>query len=92
MRTEKISRTPNRSSHNVEESRRLLTVQKAAAQLGISVWTLRQMAYGGRVSSHKIGTRLLIAEDEIERVISESERPRSDRETPCKEKQQPLCP
>jgi excisionase family DNA binding protein len=79
MRTEKISRTPNRLLHNVEdcqESRRLLTVQKAAAQLGISVWTLRQMAYGGRVSSHKIGTRLLIAEDEIERVINESERPR----------------
>ena len=73
------SRTPNRLLGDVQdcqESRRLLTVQKAAAQLGISVWTLRQMAYAGRVSSHKIGTRLLIAEDEIKRVISESERPR----------------
>ena len=79
MRTAKINLIPSRLIHDVEdcqESGRLLTVQKAAAQLGISVWTLRQMAYRGRVSSHKIGTRLLIAEHEIGRIISESERPR----------------
>ena len=79
MSTIKASRAPYRSLHEVQdftEDRRLLTVQKAAARLGISVWTLRQMAYSGRVSSHKIGTRLLIAEDEVERIIRESERPR----------------
>ena len=49
----------------------------AAKQLGISVWTLRKKAYEGEVASVKIGTKLLIPESELERLIREGRRPRS---------------
>lgn len=56
--------------------RRLLPVKAAANILGCSVWTVRAWCYSGAISSHKIGAKLLVAEDEVERVIAESERPR----------------
>jgi excisionase family DNA binding protein len=55
---------------------RLLSVKVAAGELGLSVWTLRAWAYSGRIGSHKVGNRLMIAPEEIDRIISESERPR----------------
>jgi hypothetical protein len=77
------ARAPRRSTPTIvtpESSRisgrRLLPVKVAAQRLGLSVWGVRAMAYQSRISSHKIGARLMIAEDEIDRIISESERPR----------------
>jgi excisionase family DNA binding protein len=57
-------------------ARQLISVYEAADMLGLSPWTMRAHAYKGRISSHKIGTRLLFDRAEIERVIAESERPR----------------
>ncbi len=51
-------------------------VKDAASRLGISVWTLRRKAYQGDIDSIKIGVKLLIPEDEIERLIREGMRPR----------------
>jgi excisionase family DNA binding protein len=55
---------------------RLLTVQACADQLGLSVWTVRLWAYQGKIASHKLGSRLMVSQSEIDRIISESERPR----------------
>jgi excisionase family DNA binding protein len=55
---------------------RLMSVRTAAEELGVSVWTLRAWAYSGRIGSHKVGNRLMIAPSEIDRIIGESERPR----------------
>jgi excisionase family DNA binding protein len=51
-------------------------VKQAAQQLGVSIWTLRKKAYVGDIASVKIGTKLLIPESEIERLIREGTRPR----------------
>ncbi len=55
--------------------RRLLPIKCAAERLGLSVWGLRRMVYDSRISSHKIGNRLMLSEDAIDRFIAESERP-----------------
>lgn len=55
---------------------RLKPVKIAAIEVGLSVWGLRAMAYSGRIASHKVGNRLMIAQQEIDRIIRESERPR----------------
>jgi excisionase family DNA binding protein len=54
----------------------LLTVQAAADVIGLSVWTLRAWAYAGKVSSVKLGKRLLIPQSELDRLVSENTRPR----------------
>ena len=60
-----------------KEHRELVGVDEAAHILGgLSPWTVRGMAYRGRIASHKIGTRLMFDRAELDRVISESERPR----------------
>jgi excisionase family DNA binding protein len=55
---------------------KLLTIQEAADSLGISVWTLRGWAYAGRISSHKLGKRLMVSQKELDRILAETERPR----------------
>lgn len=55
----------------------LLPIKIAAQTLGLSVWGLRAMAYSGRIASHKLGSRLMVSQAEIDRIIRESERPRS---------------
>jgi predicted site-specific integrase-resolvase len=60
---------------NTVQQRQLLDVYTAARILGLSHWTLRNWAYRGVVASHKISTRLMFDEAEIQRVIRESERP-----------------
>jgi hypothetical protein len=57
-------------------NRRLLPVKIAAQRLGLSTWGMREMAYSGRCASHKVCNRLMIAEDEVDRIIASSERPR----------------
>ena len=57
-------------------NRKLLPLDEAADTLGLSPWTLRLWARKGKVASHKVSTRLMFANDEIQRIIAESERPR----------------
>jgi predicted site-specific integrase-resolvase len=54
---------------------RLLAVKDFAELAGLSVWTVRQWAYTGRVASVKLGTRLMIPTGEIDRLIEENLRP-----------------
>jgi hypothetical protein len=53
----------------------LVNVVDAAGMLGLSPWTLRSWAYAGRVSSVKLGGRLLFERCELERIVSEATRP-----------------
>jgi excisionase family DNA binding protein len=53
-----------------------LGVADAEAVTGVSRWTWRRWAYSGRVSSVKLGKRLLIPASEISRLIAENIRPR----------------
>lgn len=61
---------------SIQNRRQLLGVVEAADELGLSHWTLRAWAYSGRISSNKLGSRLMIPRSEIDRIIAESERPR----------------
>jgi excisionase family DNA binding protein len=54
---------------------RLIPVKEWARVMGISVWTARQWAYSGKISSHKLGTKLSIPVSEVDRVCAESVRP-----------------
>ncbi len=54
----------------------LLSVYKAGEMLGLSHWTIRQWCYTGRIASYKIGTRLMVSQDSIDQLLSESLRPR----------------
>jgi hypothetical protein len=61
-------------------NRELVGLEEAARILGgVSIWTLRQWAYKGKISSHKLSTRLMFDRAELDRVITESERPRLQR-------------
>jgi Helix-turn-helix domain len=52
-------------------------VDQAEQLTGLSRWSWRRMAYDGRITSTKVGTRLLIPVDEIQRVLAEGTRPRA---------------
>jgi predicted site-specific integrase-resolvase len=54
---------------------RLLPVKQFADRLGISIWTARQWCYAGRVASVKLGVKLLVPEQEAERMVVENLRP-----------------
>jgi excisionase family DNA binding protein len=54
----------------------LHSVKKAGELLGLSPWTIRQWCYTGRIASHKIGTRLMVSQDSIDQLLSDSLRPR----------------
>lgn len=58
------------------EPARMLSVYEAAERTGVTHWCWRRWATIGKVSSAKLGRRLLIPETEIERVIAEGMRPR----------------
>lgn len=53
-----------------------LGVAEAEALTGISRWSWRRWAYDGKVSSVKLGKRLLIPASEISRLVDEGMRPR----------------
>jgi hypothetical protein len=59
-----------------EEIDGLVAIAKAVALTGLSDSTLRRYAYEGKVSSAKIGTRLLIPKSEILRIVTANLRPR----------------
>lgn len=54
---------------------RLMSVSEFADALGLSVWTIRQWAYAGRIASNKLGARLMIPVQELDRLITETARP-----------------
>ncbi len=54
----------------------LLGVSEAEAISGVSKWTWRRWAYDGKISSVKLGSRLLIPASEISRLVAENTRPR----------------
>lgn len=60
--------------------REYLSVAEAEAQTGVSRWTWRRWAYGGKVASLKLGRRLLIPVAEVRRLLAESTRPALDRQ------------
>jgi len=51
---------------------RLVSIKDAAAILAISPWTVRAWVTQGKMSSAKLGTRRLIPESEIDRLLSEA--------------------
>jgi excisionase family DNA binding protein len=71
--------TTSATTHNEPSlmGRTLHPLKDAARRLGMTVWGLRAWVYAGRIASHKIGSKVCISEDEIERIIAESERPAS---------------
>jgi hypothetical protein len=56
-------------------SQRLQSIKDFAANIGISVWTVRGWAYSGRIASVKLGARLMIPTTELDRLIEENLRP-----------------
>jgi hypothetical protein len=53
-----------------------VSVQGAEIMTGRSRWSWRRDAYEGKISSVKLGVKLLIPIAEIRRVIAENTRPR----------------
>jgi excisionase family DNA binding protein len=51
---------------------RLVSIKDAAEILAISPWTVRAWVTQGKISSAKLGTRRLIPESEINRLLSEA--------------------
>ena len=54
----------------------LVSVQSAEIMTGRSRWSWRRDAYEGKISSVKLGAKLLIPVAEVRRVIAENTRPR----------------
>lgn len=57
-----------------------VSVQGAETMTGRSRWSWRRDAYEGRISSVKLGAKLLIPIAEIRRVLAENTRPRLERQ------------
>ena len=58
----------------MEEARgngRLYSLDEAARQLGISVWTIRAHAKnGGSLRTTRVGRRVLVSANELERIVA----------------------
>ncbi len=67
---------PERHSLRDAEPEQLVGVDTAEAMTDRSRWSWRKDAYAGKISSVKIGRRLLIPVSEIRRVIAEGYRQR----------------
>ena len=53
----------------------LKSVEQAAGLLGISRWTVRAYIRDGRLKPVRLGRRVLLAEDELERLIEQGKEP-----------------
>ena len=53
---------------------KLLKIESAADLLGLSPWTIRSWIAQGRLRSAKVGSRRLVHESEVRRLISEGTR------------------
>jgi excisionase family DNA binding protein len=58
------------------EKARYVSVIEGEELTGLSRWTLRRWYMDGKISSIKVGSRVLIPMSEIDRVIAEGTRPR----------------
>lgn len=54
---------------------KLISVSKTAEILGISPWTIRAWIAQGKLGSAKLGSRRLVPESEIERLIGDASVP-----------------
>jgi excisionase family DNA binding protein len=54
-----------------------LSVAEAEMITGISQWTWRRWAYDGKITSVKLGRRLMVPMAELERCLAEGTRPRA---------------
>ena len=54
---------------------KLISVSEAADILGISPWTVRAWIAQGKLGSAKLGSRRLVPESEVERLIGEARIP-----------------
>jgi excisionase family DNA binding protein len=54
----------------------LKSVVEAAELLGLSPWTVRSAIKKGKLRPVRLGRRVLLSEDELERLIAESQEPR----------------
>ena len=51
----------------------LRSVEQAAGLLGISPWTVRSYIKTGKLKPVRLGRRVLLAEDELERLVAEGQ-------------------
>jgi excisionase family DNA binding protein len=67
-----MQQQPNSTNVISDRSKdRLAGLDAVAERLSVSVWTVRKWCQLGKVSSVKLGKRRLIAESEIERIMSQ---------------------
>jgi excisionase family DNA binding protein len=52
---------------------KLLRIEQTADLLGVSPWTIRAWVAQGKLKSVKLGSRRLVPESEVVRLISEAE-------------------
>jgi excisionase family DNA binding protein len=55
--------------------RPLKSVVEAAELLRISPWTVRSFVRSGKLKPVRLGRRVLLAEDELERLIAQGQKP-----------------
>ena len=51
----------------------LKSVEESAELLGLSVWTVRAYIRDGKLRPVRLGRRVLLAENELERLVAESQ-------------------
>jgi excisionase family DNA binding protein len=51
----------------------LKSVEQAAGLLGLSTWTVRAYIRDGKLRPVRLGRRVLLAENELERLVAESQ-------------------
>jgi excisionase family DNA binding protein len=54
---------------------RLISIEKAADVLGVSPWTIRAWITQGKLGSAKLGSRRLLPESEIQKLIADARVP-----------------
>jgi excisionase family DNA binding protein len=55
----------------------LRSVDEAAGLLGISKWTVRAYIRAGKLQAVRLGRRVLLREEELERLVVESQQPQN---------------
>jgi excisionase family DNA binding protein len=69
----------------------MTSLKECAEILGLSVWTMRAWVQNGKIATHKIGSRRLIARSEINRIIEESRVPARAGNKEAQDKNQSLA-
>ncbi|MFP5265130.1 MAG: helix-turn-helix domain-containing protein [Blastocatellia bacterium] len=63
--------TTNATLDGFDDLDRLLSLERTAQLLSVSIWTVRKWVSIGRIKSVKIGSRRLVAKSEVQRITSE---------------------